>query len=125
MHVVVSSQHSVPVHVAVHVPVGDFCFFEPLVQLNAEHAVTSQHDDLQLLSVLVVPSHFKEVSVLAVYPVGHEYDEHANLSSAQQAPSVEPTTFRLRYLVAVVQLYAQHFVESHSQQFESVHEPAH
>jgi len=126
-HVEVSSQQSVVVHAAVHVP-PDFCFFDPVVQLNAEHVVTSQHDCLQLLSVFVVPAHFK-VPVFAVFPVGHVYEEHATRSSAQHTASVEPTKFLLRPLVAkLVQtplLYEQHFVESHSQQKESVHEMVH
>jgi len=120
-HVVVASQHSVEVHPpAGHCPGVAFAFIEPLVQVNAEHEVMSQHDVLQLLSVFVTPLHFKVVVLLAVLPVGHVYEEHAKLSSAQQTASVEPTLFMSLCLPAVVQLYAQHFVGSHSQQVEDV-----
>ena len=74
------------------------CFIEPIGQVNKEHEVASQHDNLQLLSVPVVPSHQPLIMVLGMYPVGHVYEKHENRSSAQHAASVEPTKFTLLYL---------------------------
>lgn len=104
-HVVVGSQHSVEVHIpAGHAKAVGFFIIEPLVQGYAEHEDMSQHEVLQLLSVPDVPSHFKPEALLSVCPVGQVYEEHAYLSSAQHAASVEPTKFRLIYLLASVQI---------------------